>query len=624
MLLGGAMLLLLGVTSALAIEYNEADMLKVKVAAGELPPVEERLPKVPLVLSSEWNEIPEGDLDFEIGQYGGTIRMVHPFTKWCGDLYIMDREPLLRAPGIGVEDIRGNILKDFEVSKDNKVFTFHMREGLKWSDGYPVTTEDVLFAYEDFLLNENLTAVFPLWLRSGNKSDGEPMKLELIDGYTFRISFAVSYGRFPVQLAIASWRSYQDLLKPKHYLKRFHIRYTSLEEMKPLLEKEKLGDQWWRLFTAKALTWVGVDDPNCIDLPTLGPWMMVECKKGITTYERNPYYFKVDEAGNQLPYIDRLRQELVSNVEMGTMKILAGEVDFMREKTALKEMPLYKENESKGGYRTVLLNQHINPTDVILNLTYPDPTWRKVVRDIRFRTALQMGINCEEIIDAIYYGSASLPTTVPSEFNLEKANGLLDEMGLDKRDAEGWRLGPGGKTFVIFFEICPHWPEIVPTTELVMEHWKALGIKTTMKTVDASLWFQDLAANKVQGIVINTSPCLWRSGAWDDYLPKTYNYKAPLWQQWQLTGGEMGEEPPAEVKRLFELNSLFTMALPGTPEDKKIGDEIFSSMYRNIFYFITAEEVKAPLIVMARLENIPHGGFVIAANYSAEQFFFKP
>ncbi len=108
MLLSGV-ISLLGITSALAVTYNEAPMLRVKVAAGELPPVEERLPKDPLVLSEEWNELPGDVLKMEIGQYGGVLKTVHVWPGYS-TISIHSNEPLLRSPGISVDRIRGNIL----------------------------------------------------------------------------------------------------------------------------------------------------------------------------------------------------------------------------------------------------------------------------------------------------------------------------------------------------------------------------------------------------------------------------------------------------------------------------------------------------------------------------------
>jgi len=611
---------LLGTTLALAIKYNEAPMLKAKVAAGLLPPVEERLPEEPFVVGPGVL-LPEDELDFEVGQYGGTLRSVHLSPEWSPDVFVMEDEPLVMGPGLTGENIRGNVLKSFEVSKDQRIFTFHMREGLKWSDGVPVTTEDVLFAYEDVLLNKELTPVFPRWMRAGNKASGEPMKLEVIDDYTFRISFAEPYGGFPVQLAICQWRGYTDLLKPKHYLKQFHPRYTPLEKLKPLIKEEGFGeDEWWSLFTLKDITNWEITHSEAVGFPTLTPWVPVKVTPKVHVYERNPYYFKVDEKGNQLPYIDKIRSELVADTEMMTMKVIAGEVDFLYEALALEKVPLLKENEKKGGYRTVILDSHTWPATIYLNLTYEDPVWRKVVRDVRFRKALNMSINREEIIDNLWLGfGASPPESIPSVYDPEKANQLLDEMGLDKRDAEGWRLGPDGKTFVIPFEICGRTSEMIPTTELVAEYFKSVGIKTTIKTIDPSLRNQRNAANQLKATVErNHGPIWWLRATANWYLPDTWG---PLWNLWFTTNGKEGEEPPAEVKRFVDL-VLASMVV--SPEERqKIIDEYERILYDNIFFIVPVEKEKRPDIAAANLGNVAHGGASIGACFGAEQFFFK-
>ena len=131
----------------------------------------------------------------------------------------------------------GNVLKDFEVSADHKVFTFHMRQGLKWSDGEPVTTEDVRFVYQDIFLNSALTQSFPTRYRTGGVPDGAPMQLEVLDDTTFRITFASAYGSFLRQIAIDGWVGYTELIRPTHYLKQFHATYTP-----------GLPADWWNLF----------------------------------------------------------------------------------------------------------------------------------------------------------------------------------------------------------------------------------------------------------------------------------------------------------------------------------------------------------------------------------------
>ncbi len=611
---------LLVVTSALAVTYNEAPMLRVKVAAGELPPVEERLPKDPVVLNEEWNELPGEALKMEVGEYGGVLRTVRPDPNFNLDIYIMNHEPLLRSPGIGTDRIRGNVLKGYEVSADNKVFTFYMREGLKWSDGMPVTTEDVLFTYEDFLLNEKLSPVFPDWLMR----EGKPMKLEVIDEYTFRISFAEPYGNFLVQLAIGSWHDYTPLLKPKHYLKQFHARYVPLEELEPLIKKEGLAKgEWWSLFGQKD-TGAANGDPNSIDFPALSPWIMVKTTPELRIYERNPYYFKVDAEGNQLPYIGNIRDSLVSSTETIPMKVVAGEVDFMGTYGVLTDVPLYRENEQEGGYRTLLV-EYEGPSAVYLNLTHPDPVWRKVLGDVRFRKALSLGINPEEIIEAVYLGLAEPSTIVPGTYDPAEANRLLDEMGMDKRDSEGWRLGPDGNRFVIPFIQTNVFADLVPVVELVIEYWGALGIKTTMKPVSYGLFDSTRAANEHKATAIDCITPLWQDNVYSMWIPEIAGNWAQLWYQWTSTNGEQGEEPPAEVKRLLNLLSLSKEVSPGTPESNKVWDEVTTLFRDNVWVFYITQDLKIPAIVRANsnFADIRGGPFGIALSYAAEQMFFR-
>ena len=343
----------------------------------------------------------------------------------------------------------GNVLQSFEVSDGDRVFTLRLRPGLKWSDGVPVTMDDVLFAYEDVLLNEKLTPSFPNWLRDSGAAAGAPMTFEVIDDHTFRISFTQPYGRFLVQLAIDGWRGYEELIKPKHYLKQFHADYTPLAELEDMIKERSLAaGEWWNLFHSKDIIRWEQFPPERVGFPVLNPWIVADVQETVSMLERNPYYFKVDTEGQQLPYIDKHQMVFTSNAQNNAIRMMAGDLDFFLDGSVLKDVPLYKENESKGGYRTLLTPVHFHYATVWLNHTHADPAWRQMVSELRFRQALNLAINRDEIIDSVYIGLVGKPKVfAPAEYDQERANQLLDAVGLDQRNADGWRLGPDGKVF---------------------------------------------------------------------------------------------------------------------------------------------------------------------------------
>ncbi|GAH31514.1 unnamed protein product, partial [marine sediment metagenome] len=206
-----------------------------------------------------------------------------------------------------------------------------------------------------------------------------------------------------------------------------------------------------------------------INKPTLQPWMFKEFTFTYRVFERNPYYYAVDQAGNQLPYIDKIVSTIV-DTEVYQMKVIAGEADVAWCETHFANYPLYKENEEEGGYRTILM-PGIKGSEVAyaLNLNHPDPIMRKIFQDIRFRRALSLAINREEINDTVYFGFAvpRQATIIPTaryykeewgekhpyaRYDPDEANRLLDEMGLTERDKDGFRKRPDGKTALLIIE----------------------------------------------------------------------------------------------------------------------------------------------------------------------------
>jgi len=600
-----------------------------------LPPVAERLPKEPKLT----NEVPAKQLDYEIGTFGGTMRLVTSVVEWDADVFVMTNEPLLNTPGILGEEITGNILKGYEASDDQKVFTFFMREGLRWSDGEPVTMEDVRFTVEDVIFNEELMPSFPNWMKSAGSRDGEPFKFEVVDDWTFKLTFAQPYGGFPMHLAIQGWKGYTEFIKPAHFLKPYHKKYAGSEaEFKafiaPIAEKYNYADdekQWVNVFNKVDITnWENTNSAS-IGFPRLYPWLYSSKTETVATFERNPYYFKVDTAGNQLPYVDKLESSLVTDIEMVTMKTIAGEVDFSRESASLVKMPLYRENEEKGGYKALMFNMHVTPTDILINQTYNDPTWQLVAQDVRFRKALSLAINRDELIDSIYYGFADPGTIQDSTYDLAAAEALLEEMGM-KKGTNGLRTAPDGSKFSFLIEVGAEAPDIVPYCELLVEFWRAAGLDVSLKRIESSLVGNKNAANELQVRVIWTHTPLWYMQDWGfDGWGRSWNVWKNNIKTAEITNEDgtkktvdvKGEEPPAAVKEMYALSDSLLQVSPADAVNVVL-PKIKQSMADNYWYLVALEHIKQPVIVNAKLGNVPSSDCVgIAGNFAGEQFFFK-
>lgn len=600
-------------------KYAQSPYLDDQVASGALAPVEERLPVNPLVvvpgIVSEVDDLPE----LQIGEYGGVMRFAHPNPDWNPDVFIMLNENVLGAPGIGVSGIYGNVVESYEVNDDNTVFTFQLREGLKWSDGEPVTTADVRFAYEDVLLNETLTPSMPSKFRGGGHPTGTPMDLEILDDYAFRITFDASYGGFLRELSIKGWQGYTDLFKPAHHLKAVHSGYADADDLQSMMEERGLDSEKALFAAVDCLNW-HIPRQKCNGFPALWPWMNVTESEDFMKFVRNPYYFKVDAAGNQLPYVDEVVSALVGDTDGVNLKVFADEVDMLREDTALLKLPLYQEAKEKGYINFTILDNHVDPTALFLNLTHEDPVWQEVVGNVEFRRALNMAINREQIIESIYYGFGSLPELVPGAFDPERASEMLDAIGLDQRDDDGWRLGPDGNTFTIPIEHADHAPDIGPVAELLTEYFRDVGLNTTLKKIEPSLWSQRRNAGELYATLIWSVQPMWKNGTWTDYLPT--NMWAPEWTMWMNSGGENGMEPPAPVKRIIELHQGRVSAIPSSPEDEALTEELYQIHHDNVYVFNIAEKVGYVLVTDAAIRNVPVAGQAIAGNNSGEQMYY--
>jgi peptide/nickel transport system substrate-binding protein len=611
----------------------DVSRLTLKSAPGLSGSTKDRLPAVPKLV----NEMPKDLLNYQVGKYGGTLRFVTAANEFDADVFIMCNEALLNTPGILAKEVTGNILRGYTVSDDQKEFTFYMRQGLKWSDGVPVTMEDVRFAIEDVLFNEVITPSISNRYRSGGNRDGMPMKFQVIDNWTFKLSFDQPYGGFIVRLAIEGWIGYTDLLKPAHYLKPYHIKYaTAADKAKwPTLFKEYGYPEddpasWANLFNKIDITNWDLCQKVGIGFPKLYPWILTSANDTVYTYTRNPYYFKIDEAGNQLPYIDKLESYYVENMEMVQLKMLSGEVDFARESAALSNLPLYKENE-KNGFTTYLVPAHVTYTDTGINMTWADgdAEYISIVRNKKFRQALNKAIDREELIDTIYYGFAK-PSTLMADSTLDPAGAerLLQEIGM-RKGSDGYYRTPTGKNFEILFEIAADAPQLIPYTELLAEMWKVIGIKTTVKRVEGSYRDNLQSANKLQARTVWVHTPLWYQldwgmfmwgRAWEIYFTNTTTVDIKNEDGTTTKQAVASETPPPEIMEFQRMvDSLLTGSLV---EANATFAKLKANVKENLWFLSPLEDTSQPILVNSKIRNVATGGIGIAIDFSGETFWY--
>ena len=409
---------------------------------------------------------------------------------------------------------------------------------------------------------------------------------------------------------------------PSHYLKKWHIKYNPDAEK---LAKQEGFDTWWKAFSWHTST---NNDPN---LPTLNPYRLVRKTTTETIYERNPYFGAVDTAGNQLPYVDRWIGVYVSNKEVLNMKLISGELDLAGRNTDLSDYTLFKENEKKGDYRVLLYTSGLaSEIAYAFNQNHKDPVLRKIFQDKRFRQAMSLAINREEISVFIYKGFANpvqatvLPTcsyfkkewrTSYVNYDPKTANKLLDEIGLDKRDKDGFRLRPDGKPLNITISVpigVTGGTAFYPVSELVKKYWEDVGVKVALESITMPLYYERARAGLLDiGIWtldrVNESRAYipgWSKWDISDPSQRIAFGWANDWGLWYETGGKKGEAPSPDARRFFDTKNQWHLAIT----DKKyfeLAQKLWDIQAENLFLIGTVGDAKIPIIVKNKIRNVP-------------------
>jgi len=476
--------------------FSEAPMLAELVAKGELPPLEERLPENPYVCP----------VIESIGKHGGTWRSAFKGLA-DGPAYtsVKQHGPLSFTSEIL---LRPDICEAWEVNEDASVWTFHMRKGMKWSDGAPLTAADVNWYWDNVVNNEELTLVTPGRWSTEKEGQRTLAQLQTPDDFTFTFTFAqpkVLFGYYMVWLG-QPWI-------PGHYMQQFHADFAPKEQLDQKVED--LGfNSWTDLFGDRNANHLNPERP-CLDV-----WVAKNpASSELFEMERNPYFHHVDPEGQQLPYIDRVTYRLYETPDVYLMWMLNGQIDMPgRSNTAsFSDYTLYKENEDKGYYDILPgFGKGAGHKGILPNMACKNPRLRALFQDRRFRIAASLAMNREEMNELMYDGLATprqyspietSPQYYPKlsnayiEYDPDEANRLLDEAGYVERDAEGFRMfndGSGDTISLIIEGIAQAGTPDEDLLQMCVRYLADVGIKAAYKYDERSLFEERGPANEVE------------------------------------------------------------------------------------------------------------------------------
>lgn len=492
---------------------KEAPMLAEQVAAGTLPPLEDRLPvEADVFVETEYT--PE-----ETPSYGGTLRTNNGGMWYYGP---NAEEPLFRLLDDGT--VEANVAKSYDLSEDGLVYTIHLREGMKWSDGTPFTATDCVYYYNYVLVTDvdnetgkvtksNAGRYYNWYQTADENGVMRPAQVRYVDDQTFTITL---YSPKPTLLqAIAidnKWMFcpkewYKDIMvndaSAAHWSGETDLKLIGGEGLPTITEEQALANALAKseLYNfenaAKLGDQLGYRYWQYAGRPTLRPWNIISPLTDQTlVFERNPYYWKVDAEGRQLPYIDRVEYVTLDASLMAQEKI-AGNLDLVRFDAA--DFPIYKSSEAIGNYTVY--------TDIIpswanvsfeFNQGYKDVQYRELFANIDFRHAVSIAVDRNEVNEILYNGMMAPAQFAPAagtaeyiegapekwtELNVDEANALLDGIeGIsNERNSDGYRTFVGGEhdgqAITIEFETRADAPNDAQLVALLAKYFKPLGLQ---------------------------------------------------------------------------------------------------------------------------------------------------
>ena len=611
-------------------KYSEAPELAELVAKGMLPPVEERLPASPVVVEP---------LD-SIGEYGGSIRTGIIQNRGFQARSAWGPEPILRiAPDSST--ITPNLAESWEYTNDGKTFVLHIRP-IRFSDGAPLNADCFDFWWNHVSLNKTLSPS-PL---SQFVLEGELGEFRKEGEYSVSWTWSKTHANLPALLA--HWVGAQiPRWLPRHYLEQFHEDFADAADL-----AQKVSDggfsTWDELFNSHTAAQYQMPFQHA-DQPTLLPFKLRDpMYLNKLVADRNPYYWKVDPEGRQLPYINEVN---VTNFESGEVRdaaIAAGQLNWVNTDTTFTNLPLYRDGASRGNYEARLWQTSRSTEHTIMfNHEAKDPVLKALFNDIRFKRAFSIAIDRSLIANVVYlgFGVPGQPQMVPgskfrmdelvtqdTEFDPEGAMALLDEVGLDQKDGNGFRLRSDGEVLKLNLDFPVDDPGSAQVGELLIELMREVGIVFNLRAIsreqvrtlidnndmEVGIWIAD----KCSDTMFPHSP------EWHVPMSSTgWNVWGAAYAQWYDSQGAQGIEPTGDARQVQPLHDEMKVTVD---EDRRIeiGKEILRLNAANLWNIGDVGEVPIPVILGDNFKNYPAVGFTSFDwlgnyQYPIEQTYFE-
>ena len=580
---------------------------------GALPPLADRLPSEPLVVAPYDS----------IGSYGGTLDALSNATESGTSDFMSTRHVNLVRFSDDLTTVVPNVAKGWEWNDDFTQLTFFLREGHKWSDGAPFTAEDVEFWYENLAIDPNVREKPKDYALVG----GEVMTVDVINSTTVQFNLPAPK---PGLLTFFAYE-YAAGFQPKHFLGQFHPDVNP--DADALAQSYGFEDGYAAILGHYGNSdWMDTPTPMLAHpdlvaglpadtMPTLESHIIISENTEGRHLVANPYFFQIDTAGQQLPYINEQDELFVGESEVRLLKLVNAEVDYKSQALNLDYAPLLLENQEKGNF-TVELKPEVAMGTFSFNVTSENLEKRKVFGDLRFRQAMSVAMNREEINEVVFFGLglpqqyigfSPTPGFVSAEteqsyaqFDPDMANALVDEIGMKDVDGDGMRELPNGDPLVLNMQV-PTQGISMKLVELVGQNWRDVGVNNTVKEVTTDEYRSAASSNQLDvtmyekssplaGILAN--PTLFKP-PFDSYFDHT---SGMLWGQYVDTDGASGVKPPQWVYDSMAGIDAFQASIAGSDESNAIGKALVDTVVDNLLFIGTVKAV-APIYHNNDLKN---------------------